>query len=122
MPRASTAQNFAQASGVSRPVSGADRVLMGMNILESGQYDQALRILKAEAHKDPSNIMALAGVELAEGRLALVSGNRMEAAERFEAALDIDPSNERAAREISDMRRHATSQRKGLLSRLMKKI
>lgn len=93
-----------------------------MNILDSGHYEQALKILKTEAHKDANNIMALAGVELAEGRLALVSGNRMEAAERFEAALDIDPSNERAAHEIADMRRHATSQRRGLLSKLMKKV
>ncbi len=61
-------------------------------------------------------------MELAEGRLALANGDRMEAAERFEAALDIDPSNERAAREIAEMRRYATSQRRGLLSKLMKKV
>jgi len=95
---------------------------MGMSILESGQYEQALRILRVEARKDPNNITAKAGVELAEGRLALATGNRMEAAERFEAALDIDPSNERAAREIAEMRRYATSQRRGLLSKLMKKV
>ena len=104
------------------PGEGANRVMMGMNVLESGQYEQALRILRVEARKDPTNVTALAGVELAEGRLALVNGDRMEAAERFEAALDIDPSNERAAREIADMRRHATSQRRGLLSKLMKKV
>tara|TARA_R110002095_G_scaffold13495_1_gene17634 strand:+ start:399 stop:689 length:291 start_codon:yes stop_codon:yes gene_type:complete len=96
--------------------------MMGMNVLESGQYEQALRILRVEARKNPTNVTALAGVELAEGRLALVNGDRMEAAERFEAALDIDPSNERAAREIADMRRHATSQRRGLLSKLMNKV
>ncbi|MCP4448737.1 MAG: DnaJ domain-containing protein [Myxococcales bacterium] len=112
-------------SGLSTPATGNDgssRVSMGMKVLESGQYEQALRILRVEARKDPNNVMARAGVELAEGRLALVSGDRMEAAERFEAALDIDPSNERAAREIADMRRHATSQRRGLLSKLMKKV
>ncbi len=100
----------------------SNRVDMAMNILDSGHYEQALKILKTEAHKDPNNITALAGVELAEGRLALASGNRMEAAERFEAALDIDPSNERAAHEIADMRRHATSQRRGLLAKLMKRV
>mgnify|MGYP003631426985 CR=1 FL=1 len=104
------------------PGDGANRVMMGMNVLESGQYEQALRILRVEARKNPTNVTALAGVELAEGRLALVNGDRMEAAERFEAALDIDPSNERAAREIADMRRHATSQRRGLLSKLMNKV
>ncbi len=100
----------------------SNRVEMAMNVLDSGQYEQALTILKTEAHRDPNNITVLAGVELAQGRLALASGNRMEAAERFEAALDIDPSNERAAHEIADMRRHATSQRRGLLSKLMKRV
>ena len=47
--------------------------------------------------------------------------DRLEAAQRFEAALEIDPSNERAARELADMRRQATNERKGLLSRLMGK-
>lgn len=102
--------------------AGGDRVAMAMNVLESGQYEQALRILRAEVRKNPDNPVARAGVELAEGRLALANGDRMEAAERFEAALDIDPSNERAAREIAEMRRYATSQRKGLLSKLMKKV
>ena len=45
----------------------------------------------------------------------------LEAAQRFESALEIDPSNERAARELADMRRQATNERKGLLSRLMGK-
>jgi tetratricopeptide (TPR) repeat protein len=114
--------NLASTRAPTSPGDGANRVAMGMNVLESGQYEQALRILRVEARKDPSNKTARAGVELAEGRLALVNGDRMEAAERFEAALDIDPSNERAAREIADMRRHATSQRRGLLSKLMKKV
>jgi hypothetical protein len=47
--------------------------------------------------------------------------DRLEAAQRFEAALEIDPSNERAARELAEMRRQATNERKGLLSRLMGK-
>ena len=56
-----------------------------------------------------------------KGLLALVARDRLEAAQRFEAALEIDPSNERAARELADMRRQATNERKGLLSRLMGK-
>ncbi len=99
-----------------------DRVEFALRFLESGQYEQALRILRVEARKDPNNTRALAGVELAAGRLALADGDRMEAAERFEAALEIDPLNERAAREIAELSRHATSQRRSLLSKLMKKV
>lgn len=121
-PASTPVSNLATPRAPTSPGESANRVTMGMNVLESGQYEQALRILRVEARKDPTNVTALAGVELAEGRLALVNGDRMEAAERFEAALDIDPSNERAAREIADMRRHATSQRRGLLSKLMKKV
>lgn len=99
-----------------------DRLEFALRFLDSGQYEQALRILRVEARKDPNNLQALAGVELASGRLALADGDRMEATERFEAALEIDPNNERAAREIAEMRRYATSQRRGLLSKLMKKV
>lgn len=98
-----------------------NRTALGLGILESGNYEHALRILRVESRKNPSDTQARAGIELAEGRLALTQGDRMEAAQRFEAALEIDPSNERAAREIAEMRRHATSQRRGLLSKLMKK-
>jgi Tfp pilus assembly protein PilF len=62
-----------------------------------------------------------AGAELCEGLLALAARDRLEAARRFETALEIDPSNERAARELAEMRRQATNERKGLLSRLMGK-
>jgi Tfp pilus assembly protein PilF len=71
--------------------------------------------------KHPHDRNLRAGVELCEGLLALAARDRFEAAQRFEAALEIDPSNERAARELADMRRQATNERKGLLSRLMGK-
>ena len=58
---------------------------------------------------------------MTEGLLALAQRDRLEAAQRFEAALELDPSNERAARELAEMRRQATNERKGLLSRLMGK-
>ena len=73
------------------------------------------------AKKNPQDRTARAGIELVEGYKALQARDRLEAAQRFEAALEIDPSNERAARELADMRRQATNERKGLLSRLMKK-
>ncbi|MBL4634188.1 MAG: DnaJ domain-containing protein [Kofleriaceae bacterium] len=107
-----------QANGT--PISA--QVELGFRVLESGEYQNALQILKIEVRKYPDDIHAQVGVELAAGKLALVSGDRMEAGQRFEAALDIDPTNERAAREIAEMRRHVTSQRRGLLSKLMKKI
>ncbi|MEZ4368237.1 MAG: hypothetical protein R2939_18460 [Kofleriaceae bacterium] len=52
---------------------------------------------------------------------AMAARDRMEAAQRFEAVLEIDPSNERAARELAEMRRQATNERKGLLTKLLGK-
>jgi hypothetical protein len=61
------------------------------------------------------------GRELARGFGKLGEGDRMAAAQHFEAALEIDPMNERAARELSSMRRAATDQRRGLLGKLLGK-
>ena len=73
------------------------------------------------ARKQPNDRSFRAGIELCEGLRSLAARDRLEAAQRFETALEIDPSNERAARELADMRRQATNERKGLLSRLMGK-
>jgi len=78
-------------------------------------------LCKIAAKKNPSDRAARAGVEVAEGLRAMAQRDRLEAAQRFESALEIDPSNERAARELADMRRQATNERKGLLTRLMGK-
>jgi TolA-binding protein len=90
-------------------------------LLDSGRYDEALALFKIYARKLPGDRQARAGVEVAEGMRALAQRDRMEAAQRFESVLEIDPANERAARELADMRRLATNERKGLLSRLMGK-
>ena len=90
-------------------------------LLDEGKLDEAHAGYKAAAKKNPSDRAFKAGVELCEGLRALTARDRLEAAQRFEAALEIDPSNERAARELADMRRQATNERKGLLSRLMGK-
>ena len=90
-------------------------------LLESGRYDEALAVFKIYARKNPGDRQARAGIELSEGLRALAQRDRLEAAQRFEAVLEIDPTNERAARELADMRRLATNERKGLLSRLMGK-
>jgi len=90
-------------------------------LLDQGKYDEALAVYKIYARKNPNDRNARAGMELAEGLKALAQRDRMEAAQRFEAVLEIDPSHERAARELADMRRLATNERKGLLSRLLGK-
>jgi tetratricopeptide (TPR) repeat protein len=90
-------------------------------LLDAERVDDALAAFKALAKKYPNDRTPRAGIELCEGMKALAARDRLEAAQRFEAALEIDPSNERAARELADMRRQATNERKGLLSRLMGK-
>jgi hypothetical protein len=92
-----------------------------MRLIDAGEYEKALQMLRIESRKNPADLRIKASVELVEGLRALSAGDRLEAAQRFEATLDLDPSNERAAREIAEMRRHATNQRKGLLSKLMRK-
>jgi len=90
-------------------------------LLDDGRVDEALAGFKALSKKHPQDRNLRAGIELCEGLLALNLRDRLEAAQRFETALEIDPSNERAARELADMRRQATNEGKGLLSRLMGK-
>ncbi len=90
-------------------------------LIDAGKFEDALVAFRMLAKKHPNERVYRAGIELAEGLKALALRDRLEAAQRFEAALEIDPSNERAARELAEMRRHATNERKGLLSRLMGK-
>jgi hypothetical protein len=90
-------------------------------LLDEGKLDEALAGYRILVKKSATDRGARAGIELVEGLKALTARDRLEAAQRFETALEIDPSNERAARELADMRRQATNERKGLLSRLMGK-
>ena len=91
------------------------------DLLDAGKIDDALAAYKVMAKKFPNDRGYRAGIELCEGFRAVAARDRLEAAQRFESALEIDPSNERAARELAEMRRQATNERKGLLSRLMGK-
>lgn len=91
------------------------------DMLDAGQLDNALAAYKVMTKKHPADRTYRAGIELCEGLKALALRDRLEAAQRFETALEIDPSNERAARELAEMRRLATNERKGLLTRLMGK-
>ena len=90
-------------------------------LLDAGKYDVALAVFKMNSKRNPSDRHARAGIELAEGLKALAQRDRLEAAQRFEVVLELDPGNERAARELAEMRRQATNERKGLLSRLLGK-
>jgi tetratricopeptide (TPR) repeat protein len=90
-------------------------------LLDAEAYDEALATFKSLAKRSPQDRHVRAGIELCEGFLAFAARDRLEAAQKFEAVLEIDPSNERAARQLAEMRRQATNERKGLLSRLMGK-
>jgi hypothetical protein len=90
-------------------------------LIDHGRLDEALAGFRTLAKRHAHDRNVRAGVELCEGLLAIAARDRLEAAQRFETALEIDPSNERAARELAEMRRQATNERKGLLSRLMGK-
>jgi hypothetical protein len=90
-------------------------------MIEAGKLDEALAGYRGLLKKHVGDRAVRAGIELCEGLKALIARDRLEAAQRFEAALELDPSNERAARELAEMRRQATNERKGLLSRLMGK-
>lgn len=90
-------------------------------LLDENKVEEALNAFKLLLKKTPQDRSVRAGIELCEGLKAMAARDRLEAAQRFEAALELDPSSERAARELADMRRQATNERKGLLSRLMGK-
>ncbi len=102
----------------SRPSGELDRA---DQLLEADRVDEALSIYMLASRRNPGDLRARAGVELCEGLRALAQRDRLEAAQRFEMALELAPENERAAHELSEMRRQATQDRKGLLARLLGK-
>ena len=120
--KVSSSSSMKPAAGTEPPpvIDGSDASHLE-DLLDAGKFDEALSTYRVLAKKHPSDRTFRAGVELCEGLKSLSARDRLEAAQRFEAALEIDPSNERAARELADMRRQATNERKGLLTRLMGK-
>jgi curved DNA-binding protein CbpA len=105
------------------PAAGPEplEILALEDLIDARRLDEALAGYKGLTRRYPQDRTLRAGIELCEGLLAMGLRDRGQAAQRFETALEIDPSNERAARELADMRRQATHERKGLLSRLMSK-
>ena len=90
-------------------------------LLAASKYDAALKLAKVAARRAPSDRNARAMLELCEGLLALAQGDRMEAAERLEASLELSPDNEHAVRGLAEIRRRVTDERKGFLGRLLQK-
>jgi hypothetical protein len=89
-------------------------------LLDADRLDEAFALCQVHTKRSPGEVRFRASLELIEGLRAIASRNRLEAAQRFEATLELDPGNERAARELAEMRRQATNERKGMLSRLLK--
>lgn len=89
--------------------------------LERGDYERALQLFNHILRQSPSDAAGKIGIELATGLRALAQRDRFVAAERFERVLALDPTNERAARELAEMRRKNTTERTGMLSRLLGK-
>ena len=92
----------------------------GNALLDEGNFKEAIKVFKVAYRRNPGDQQAKIGVELAEGMKALADRDRLEAAQRFEYVLELDPDNERAAKVLAEMRRQATEERKNLLSRLLK--
>lgn len=111
----------ASGSGPSIKAIGDVELAHLEQLLDAEAYDEALATFRSLAKRAPSDRHVRAGIDLCEGFLALAARDRLEAAQKFESVLEIDPSNERAARQLAEMRRQATNERKGLLSRLMGK-
>jgi len=119
-PTATTDKLVGPPPTIKKPTDGVDASAVEA-LIDEGKLEEAVAGFRTLAKKHPGDKSIRAGIELVEGLRSLVARDRMEAAQRFEAALELDPSNERAARELADMRRQATNERKGLLSRLMGK-
>ncbi|TMQ02543.1 MAG: hypothetical protein E6J90_23360 [Deltaproteobacteria bacterium] len=120
MPAATADRRHASSQPQASTVDPAELAALE-DLVDQARLDEALAGYRLLGKRHATDRNVRAGVELCEGLLALAARDRLEAAQRFESALEIDPSNERAARELAEMRRQATNERKGLLSRLMGK-
>jgi cell division septation protein DedD len=120
-PSPATATTPAQPAPAAAPTSSSpqDDTTRAYALLDGGQVDEAANLFRRVTARNPGDRAARIGIELVEGLRALVERDRLEAAQRFEAVLEIDPNNERAARELAEMRRQATNERKNLLTRLL---
>ncbi|MBT8491586.1 MAG: DnaJ domain-containing protein, partial [Deltaproteobacteria bacterium] len=101
------------------PVTAAPPSSRLEKLLDASKFDAALTVANVEAKRVPGDKQARANVELCLALRALAQGDRMAAAEHFEATMELDPNNERAIRGVAEIRRQATEERKGFLGRLL---
>lgn len=99
-----------------KPKSRLERVY---DMVDAGQIPQALKTIKMVYVRNQSDRQTRIAYELIEGLAALADRDRLEAAQRFEAVLELDPNNERAAQQLADMRTQATNERKDHMARLL---
>src|SRR5262245_54483136 len=90
----------------------------GKRLVEANDFDRAAAVYDVVARKNPQNRAARSGRELCDG-MRLLPGDPLAAAERIEAAVDLDPTNERAARELQAVRRTVSEMRKKFLGKLL---
>ncbi len=98
---------------------GVPGVVQADALLDAGRHDEAIAEYEKVLRAAPTDRAARSGRELALGLKLIAAGDRVGAAERFEAALEIEPWGERAARELATLRRGATERGKGLLAKLL---
>jgi hypothetical protein len=87
-------------------------------LVDADNFERAVPIYDVIVRKNPHNRVASAGRELCEG-LRLLPGDPLAAAERIEAAVELDPTNERAARELVAVRRAVSELRQKFLAKLL---
>lgn len=95
------------------------RLVTADALLADGKLDDAQAIYEETIRENPTHRAARAGRELVHGLRKSAAGEREAALRHFEAALEIEPWSERAARELAALRRAATERGKGLLSKLL---
>jgi len=99
-------------------LADAPRFAEAIELLVASRFTEAATAYRMVRRRDPDDVGARVGTELCEGLKALANRDKLEAAQRFEAVLELDPENRRAASELAEMRRQAAQQRKANLSRL----
>jgi tetratricopeptide (TPR) repeat protein len=103
-------------------MASAPQFAEAIALIAAGKYTEAATVYRVARRRDPDDVAARVGLELCEGLKALANRDKLEAAQRFEAALELDPDNRRAASELAEMRRQAALQRKANLIRLRDQI
>jgi tetratricopeptide (TPR) repeat protein len=91
------------------------------SLLDSGQFEDALALVEEVLKQQPRDREARAAREMALGFRCLKNGDRLAAARHFEAALQMIPANEPAARALDVTRRSQGQSGKAILDRILGK-